>query len=120
MTMKIACVGLTISFLFIGQTAFAQSATEAANEAVVVQTQAQNQTQSQNQAQTQTMPLSASKQATAPRRVKIVREALPEQRSATRKVNKVRVIHTANLSASQMSVYRPKHKPKTTPNLYRD
>jgi len=63
MTMKIACVGLTISFLFIGQTAFAQSATEAANEAVVVQTQAQN---------------------------------------------------------SQMSVYRPKHKPKTTPNLYRD
>ena len=114
MTMKIACVGLTISLLFIGQTAAAQSAPEAASKTVMVQTQAQN------QAQTQVMPSPASKQATAPRSVKIVREALPEQRTATRRVNKVRVIHTANLSANQMSVYRPKHKSKTAPNLYRD
>ena len=102
MKMTVVIIALAASFLFAGQTAFAQDALA-------------------QDASTQTSVSEAHATVkTTKRVVKTVRKPLPGQKKTIRTMSHTRVIHNANLGQAKMNAYLRSAKKTSTPNLFRN
>ena len=97
MKMNIVIIALAASFLFAGQTAFAQDASthKSVSEAHATV-------------------------KTTKRTVKTARKPLPGKKKTIRTMSNTRVIHNANLGNAEMNVYLRSAKKTSTPNLFRN
>lgn len=102
MKMNIVIIALAASFLFAGQTAFAQDAL------------------AQDASTQKSVSVAHATVKTTKRAIKTVRKPLTGQKKTIHKMSNTRVIHNANLGNAEMNVYRRSAKKTSTPNLFRN
>lgn len=121
MKMNVTLLGVTLSLLLSGQSAFAQQAPapQTAPQTVKVQTST-HQAFAQQSTQLAQNEVRVVKSPVARRKIKIIREAIPGQNQATSTLSRGRVIHRTDLAVENISVYRPTARVTSTPNLYKN
>lgn len=118
MKMKLVTIALTVTLSLVSQSAIAQTAPKPSK--IMTHVHSAPQAMTPKAVKASPVKIQAAETRKTSRIVRVVHEPLPGQSKAIRSVSKGRVIHTAEASHYDMTVYRPSTTRRTTPNLYRD